>query len=180
MDKEWISRFCNNETEYAEVKYGLAIFNQIVLGMLVAIFVGCVFGCIRQILLFILFFVPIRINAGGLHMKSSNGCLLFSGFVFCLIAILTCFYPIFSISPIIMIVGVITLYLMSPVGNSNKELLPKEVIRYKKRVRIILISECSIYLIASVFKINILKQAIELSIIVEAVSVLLGKFLDND
>lgn len=79
-----------------------------------------------------------------------------------------------------MIVGVITLYLMSPVGNSNKELLPKEVIRYKKRVRIILILECSIYLIASVFKINILKQAIELSIIVEAVSVLLGKFLDND
>lgn len=173
----WIKKFCADDDEHEVVCYGIKILLQIVMGMLLAVFIGVVCGCLFQILLFIIFFVPLRINAGGLHMESPSKCLLFSGMIFSLIALIARFFSMISVPLNVLIPVAIMLYVCSPVENRNKELFPHEKARYKKRVLIIIIIELLLFLISTCYEINKLKQAIGLAIIVETVSVLLECFI---
>lgn len=173
----WIKKFCVDDNEHEVVCYGIKILLQIIMGVLLSFFIGVVCGCFFQILMFIIFFVPLRINAGGLHMKSPSGCLLFSGMIFSLIALIVHSFSAVSLPLIALIIAAIVLYICSPVENKNKELFSYEKVRYKKRVLVIIILELLFYLIATCYKIDKLKQAIELAIIVETASVLLEHLL---
>ena len=166
-------QWCGSDDEYEIVKYGITILLEIVVGVLLAIVSGIVWKCLPKMLLFIIFFVSIRVNAGGLHMKSACGCLAFSSIVFCIVSAF--FQKCADISmPIGCVIGAaLLIYIFSPVEDFNKKLYQSEKKLFKKRTMIILIIEMLVWIMLRRINKKSLNQTVELSFVIEALSILL-------
>ena len=98
---------------------------------------------LKQSFVFLLAFIALRQYAGGIHLKKEEVCIVASGTMVCMVGQYLKYQPLPSYSTIVIwMVADILIFLLTPIGCSNKKLDPIEHKVYGRRSRIILTVEC--------------------------------------
>ncbi len=168
---------CFLDEERDVIAYGIKQGERFILSVIGTLILGFVFGIPLIAAFFLLSFIPLRKYAGGYHAKTSFRCTLIS-----ILSISCCFqliniiagkvaieYVICGLIPCIVIIG-----LLAPVSNSNKSLDAMEIRAYKSITRKILLVESICFFISMLFNANAICYAIMSTIILEAISLVVG------
>ena len=104
--------------------------------------------------IFILFFYPLRIYAGGFHEKTELRCYIISTIMFVGMILIDIFgvpgIPVWT-SCVLLVLSVSAVFLKAPIESDNKPLSKEEWKKYKKIARIICIIETCIFASAAAF-----------------------------
>lgn len=135
---------------YIHCNYML-LFSALTWGSLLIL--GCIIASLAQTLVFIAFYLPLRICAGGYHASSPQRCYVLSMAVFCLLFLVA--NSIMPPLPILLIVlclagGII--FFNAPVDHANHRLTEKQIASCKKMSRIIVAVESIIILVLLLLK----------------------------
>ena len=176
---------CENDiitTEDKEiVQYGLEAFAESRLGLLVTVLVGGIFTSpLNGLVLWLLVF-SLRKYAGGYHAKSRSLCFMIS------VGMMLCAYGLFTTWKLPMVVyisvTIITfgaIYCMAPVDTPNKLLDVLEQGVYRKRARVVLVTEGIVFIVACILRYETLYAAVTMSYFIVAVSLVAGKVTLTD
>ncbi len=133
------------ESDQTEIYvYGMTLMLSSTATLLAALLMGFVFHVTGNVLVFLLFFVPIRIFSGGYHSASYLRCFL--TFMFMLGSFIAVLWtlPEKVILPTILITSLISLFLIfkfSPVSHPNAPIRESDWFRFKRISRIICVVE---------------------------------------
>lgn len=158
------------------VEYGLENLGSSLLGMSITLLIGYCFGFLRGSFLLWLLIFPLRKNAGGYHAETKGRCLLFSTAI--LIVSVICFVQIewLDISYILVAVCCFAIiFFLAPVENANKHLEQVEYLVYRRRIRMILLLEGSLYAAAVIFNWKELVTVITIVFFIVGISLLIGR-----
>lgn len=158
------------------VRYGLENLGSSLLGMSVTLIIGHCFDFLWESFLLWLLIFPLRKNAGGFHAETRYRCLLFSSTV--LLVSIICFVQIsWSMTGYILIttLSFTVIFLMAPVENGNKHLDHDEHRIYRKRTRLILLSEGALFVVAVAFGWEKLVTVITIDFFIVGVSLVTGR-----
>jgi len=117
-------------------EYGLTLLFGTLGKIIGFIIIGLLTGLLKEILVFIIFFSGLRLQAGGYHAKSVLNCFLGSlaamGIAIFIVKILPVSYQsIFTLFSII--ISILLVFLFSPLESENKPLTGEEKLIYRKR-----------------------------------------------
>lgn len=131
--------------------YGLKRLGMFVASMIITAIIGLLMGNIQGVFLFLLFFIPLRIYAGGLHLPTLWMCAIASSLLIVVVAfILNSTKGVWihgMICSVILLVGAFLIMLLAPVDTANKKLFKEEKVRYKIISVVITIVEVVIFFI---------------------------------
>lgn len=123
------------------IQYGLHQGKVLCITIFTLMLICTVMRCIAQGVLFLIFFWPLRVFAGGYHADAENRCFFLSTLSeICIFAIAnSCDFGKRKEIVLIEIIIVVIIFLMSPQDTKNRRLSSKEKVVYKKKVNEILI-----------------------------------------
>ncbi|MCH5344107.1 MAG: accessory gene regulator B family protein [Acetatifactor sp.] len=175
--REAISNQCSDEEELELVSYGLFRLCQSVCGVAIAVIIGALLGITVPMICFLIFFIPLRVNAGGSHMKTVWQCAISSATFILLIGVIIRSVIVHEIWIDLFLIGISGLYIwfMAPVENSAKRLYPHERKNYKIKVRILLFFEILTCVAATYFSKSQIRFEIMLALVSEAIFMMVGK-----
>ena len=134
-----IIQFCMNKiikvnpnyskTKLEEIKYGLEGIYMLITKLITIIIIAYIFGLLKELLLFLLFYNFIRMPSFGLHANKSWICLVFSIAIFIILPYLSTILHIPSF--IKLILGIICILLMSK--NAPADTHKRPIISQKRR-----------------------------------------------
>lgn len=164
LDKIEISQ---DEREIYE--YGYTLLLEMIVNCLIAIIIAYAMNKISILILFSIFFIPLRSFAGGFHAKSSLSCYVISNSVLVFAyfgdnLLRNKSFDLFMLVVLLLFLGLI-IYKISPVDSINKRLTVEEKIKYKRMVKRIVFLEMiaqfvllneRIYIVYIIFFIQIL------------------------
>ena len=162
--------------EVEVVEYGLENFGSSLLGMSITLLIGYCFGFLRGSFLLWLLIFPLRKNAGGYHAETKSRCLLYSSAI--LFVSVICFVQVEWLDlGDILVAGFFfaIIFLLAPVENDNKRLELVEYRVYRKRARIILLLEGTLFATAVTFKWEELIAVITIVFFIVGMSLIIGK-----
>lgn len=158
------------------VEYGLENLGSSLLGMFITLLTGYCFDFVwGSILLWVLIF-PLRKNAGGYHAETKGRCLLFSSAM--LFVSIFCFVQIEWLDIGYILVAVCCfaiIFFLAPVENDNKHLEQVEYLVYRRRTRMILLLECTLFAIGLAFNWREVVVAVTIAFCIVGVSLAVGK-----
>lgn len=163
----------NDKELYA---YGLQQGFFIIGNVLTTIVIGFIFEMVWQSILFMVTYLPLRSFAGGYHAKTQLQCYLFSMMLTSAVLLAIRFIPWTNIMclGLGLFAGAI-IFILGPVEDSNKPLDSIEVATYKKRARVILVSELSVMLLMLGLELNQIPPCISTSLFALSGMLVLGK-----
>ena len=134
----------NKEVYAYAIEYILS--NIVSYGMLLIL--AGIFNVLPTMLLFLLFWIPLRSNIGGLHAPSQALCLLLSA-IFGIGAVLLAIYFVPGITMLLIFIAlsIIVTFLIAPVIHPNHPVSEKRRLKGKKTARIVVIAESVIILL---------------------------------
>lgn len=157
------------------VMYGLQNIELNLIGLLITIIIGIIFGKFHDAVMLWIMMFPLRKNAGGFHAKTKKRCIFISaamiGFVFVL------FNVIELSSNMLLLIGIICgvlIFWMSPVHTINKLLDDKEIYVYKRRTRVILVTETFFLILSYLFNWMILERIVVMTFFIIAIALSTG------
>lgn len=138
-----------NEEDAEVYEYGLILLIGTLLKIIGFAAVGLITGYMKEIVVFLIFFSGLRIQAGGYHAKSVLNCFLGSlaliGIAIFFVKLIPEYYqPLFII--ISLLISVILVFIFSPCENENRPLSENERILYRKRSILTLIVASAVIL----------------------------------
>ena len=124
------------EEDMEVYEYGLTLLFGTLGKIIGFIIIGLLTGLLKEILVFIIFFSGLRLQAGGYHAKTALNCFLGSlavmGVAIILVKILPVDYqPVFNLLSII--ISIFLVFQFSPQESENKPLTEEEKLLYRKR-----------------------------------------------
>ena len=138
-----------SDIKLAELKYGLEAFYMLSTKLLVIFLLAIIFGLFKELLLFMLFYTPLRGLGFGFHANSSIECWLISLPAFIIIPFLakTISIPLYIIH-IVIILSIISFLFFAPADSHKKPL-----VNTKKRLinKTIIVINGLIYLFLTIF-----------------------------
>ena len=144
-----MSNYTDEEKEIA--LYGLKRLGIFMASMAEVAIIGLIMENVLGVFLFLLFFIPLRIFAGGLHLPSIWMCAIASSLLIVVIAVIlnnTEGVWIYGrICSAILLAGAFVIILLAPVDTANKRLFKVEKVRYKIISIAITIVEVAIFFI---------------------------------
>lgn len=158
--------------------YGLNIFFKYLLNIILVIIVSIINYNFKDILFFVFFFTIIRSYAGGLHLKTSIFCTIFS-------IIFIQFYSILDLTVLTKIgysrflfVFLISflIYRVGPIDNKNKQLEQIEQIYFKKKLFKVLCFCILTLILCEVANFNNIVNIIIMSLFFNLISMLIGLY----
>lgn len=158
------------------VEYGLENLGSSLLGMFITLIIGFCFDFFwGSIWLWLLVF-PLRKNAGGYHAETKGKCMLFSTAIL-FISIISFVQFKWSMKGYIMIATFFffIIFIMVPVENCNKLLEQDELGIFKKRSRIVLVSEGILFLFAIMLSWMELVEAITIVFFIVGISLVMER-----
>lgn len=166
--------FPNEDPEIME--YGFYVLISKIIFIASIIIVGIIFGELVPILLFTLFYTPLRSFAGGIHAKTPLRCLIFSLAMLVLIASVNkfVFIPRY-IAYIFLVFTIIIVLLLSPVETTNKPLNEIEKKVYRRKSNIITLIEVFIGIIFELFSYETVLNNVMLVLCVISIMLVLGE-----
>ncbi len=156
--------------------YGLHQGIIMIINFITFILIGLFFKMVRESLVFMIFYIPLRTYAGGYHAKTPTRCYFLSILMILsvLLAVKTASWTNSMVIGMSLLSGII-IFALVPVEDGNKPLSNSQVIRYKKVARMILAIELigiSILLYGGYFNITL---PMALSIVTISIMVILGR-----
>lgn len=138
-------------------RYGFQQGLLLLLNLLSALIIAVVMGMVKETLVFLGAFIPLRSFAGGFHLNSKIQCYVMSMIVIVLVLLAIkselisfgCYYLLISISHII-------IFFLSPVEDVNKRLDELERRTYQRLSRIIQCLELFVFVITSHYSLDLL------------------------
>lgn len=163
------------ERNLYEYAYNLLICRVIVYLLIVVL--GICLGSLKEIIVFLLAFIPLRQYAGGIHLEKTEKCIVVSGVLVCVVGIYLreVSVPTFA-TFLLWIVAMGCIFSLSPVGCRNKKLDLIERMVYKKRLRILLWIECLIICLTFMIGYSWVSKGMMLAHIILSISLILGYF----
>ena len=158
------------------VEYGLENLRSSLLGMLITLVIGFCFDFLLGSFLLWLLIFPLRKNAGGFHARTKGRCLLFSAAM--LLVSVICFVQVGcseSVYSLIAVFSFFVIFMMAPVENDNKILDQTEHRIYRKRTRLILLLEGTLFILAVFFGWKKLTVVLTIVFFIVSISLLAGK-----
>lgn len=146
-----------NEQDQEIYLYGMRLFFVLFINIVTGIIIGCIFEMLIECFIFFLLFIPLRMNAGGIHASNYLKCYLLSS-----ITIIVILYFIKTLnfnsehSIWLIIISTTILNFLAPIEDTNKPLDDNEIIVYGLRTRKILIIYLILAFILSISKLNTL------------------------
>ena len=133
--KKYISKYTTNDEELEVVIYGLYNFILSVCGIFLSVLLGIITRKTFEVIIFLLFFIPLRIFAGGYHARSTKRCMILSSLVMVGVifmyqikdSISTHLEYMNSIEVVLFVIACIIIYILAPVDNENKRLYIHEI-----------------------------------------------------
>lgn len=133
------------------VKFGLSIIFHQLFGFVIMAVIGMILDVLRELVMVIFLYIPLRVYTGGFHAKKPSNCFLYSGAMFVLMSICLKFFEWnyftllwFFIIPFVVMIG--TVHQCGKVFNSNHTLMAHTK-QIKQSLSIMLIIYVSAYLI---------------------------------
>lgn len=126
-------------------RYGYTLFIEVLLNLILLLSISALLGKIKESILFLIVFIPLRSFCGGYHAKKTWQCIILSNLA--ILSVLTSIellllYHISLLAYIITdIVLAMTIIFLSPVENSNNTLNELERKRFQKYAFIIILIE---------------------------------------
>ena len=150
--------------------YGLKRLGMFVASMVVTAIIGLLMGNIQGVFLFLLFFIPLRIFAGGLHLPALWMCAIASSLLIVAVAFILNStdggWINESLYSAILIIGTLVIMILAPVDTVNKLLFKEEKVRFRLISIVITVVEEAIFFICQ--DIDFIKMLIFLVITIEA------------
>lgn len=163
-----MSNYSDEEKEIAI--YGLKRLGMFVASMVVTAIIGLLMGNIQGVFLFLFFFIPLRILAGGLHLPALWMCAIASSLLIVAVAFILNStdggWINESLYSAILIIGTLVIMILAPVDTVNKLLFKEEKVRFKLISIVITVVEEAIFFICQ--DIDFIKMLIFLVITIEA------------
>lgn len=159
-------------------EYGIRQLFIILLNIISDVFIGILFGMMSESIIFLIAYMSLRRFAGGFHSRSPVMCYVYSMIIIAgnlwIVKIWLSDKIIISIL-LLLLIGSILIFLLSPVEDMNKPLDMLEYKVYHKKCFFILIVEIIFYAVVSI--VNLRKAAVVISVAVFNLGliVLLGK-----
>ncbi len=138
-----------NIKEYDEeiIEYGMDMFKTMVIGVICSVIIAFIFGELQKGCAFVLLLLPLRQNAGGLHMKTRGRCAVVSAAIYVAVLLVFKYICIAKEAQVILYLCLsVVLVMMAPVQNSERLLNKEELKVYGKRSRLILEIETVIFM----------------------------------
>ncbi|KAI4447672.1 Accessory gene regulator protein B [Eubacterium plexicaudatum ASF492] len=158
--------------------YNLLICRTIVY-LLIVVF-GICMGSLKEMIVFLLAFVPLRQYAGGIHLEKAEKCIVASGILICISGQYLKYFPIPTVSTFLWwIVSVGVISMIAPVECSNKKLESVERKVYKKRSWVLLGIESLSILITLLMDYLWISKSIMVSQVIISMSLILGILKEN-
>ena len=156
-----------------EYAYGVLLGRVVI--YLIIVILGIITGNWMEMIVFLLPFTVLRQYAGGIHLEKAGGCMAVSGILVLLCSLYLASAPaVIWQMRIIWFVAVGVIFIMAPVDASSKKLDAKEKKVYGMRARVILVIECAIAGVFSVFGYSLIVNGIMVAHIVLASGLILG------
>lgn len=159
-----------NDEEMEIAIYGLKRLGMFAASLIVAFLIGMLMDNVKGVFLFLLFFIPLRIFAGGLHLPTLWMCAVASSLLIAAVAlILDSAEGVLihgRICTAVLLAGAFVIMMLAPVDTVNKTLFQEEKVRYKIISIAITVAEAAIFFISQGN--NFIKLLIFLVIMVEA------------
>lgn len=177
---DWLVFNGNIKAEEKDIyMYGLQQGTIIILNIITTIIIGSLFGMVRQSILFMVAYLPLRSFAGGYHARTQARCYLYSMILTAAVLVVIRFTTMinFIIIGSVVIASIIIL-LLAPVEDDNKHLDQVEVKVYKKLVIIILTCELCAMTLLYVLNYYIIALCIIVSIITLAIMLVFGEIVN--
>ena len=165
-----------SEDEREIIEYGITQGFFLTIHLLVFIVTCGYFQMISMGIVFMAFFWPMRIYAGGYHAKSRMHCMVLSIFMEVGICIIICKISIGIIPALfVAIIAGCTIYKFAPVDTEKKRLNIQEQVAFQKIVHKQLLTESFLLLIVGFMKLQLLCKVIAMAMSLVALLLLLEK-----
>lgn len=159
-------------------QYGYTILVEAAINICVSLTIGILMKELYVVLLFNLFFVPLRGFCGGWHAEKSWICSVIS-FLSVLMAIIIGKYELFQYVTIIWVIvvaaSIFLILFKAPVDSKAKKLLASEVKHIKKIILLIIFVECIIFFAFLYFDNYCYLGVIGITFIIQALSLSIKK-----
>ncbi|ROR25255.1 accessory gene regulator B [Mobilisporobacter senegalensis] len=160
--------------------YGIEQLFILIMNIVTTLIIGLCFGMLWQSIIFMLIYLPLRSFAGGYHASTVLRCYVV-GIILSVIflSINKCIPDASTIIIAMTVIASLIILLLAPVETSNKPLDQLELSMYKKRTRIILLSDICIITILLAFDLNSIALCIGVALMVLSFMVVLGKRINS-
>lgn len=167
-----------SEEDISVYQYGYTLMLEVLINMVISAILGLVMGELRNVVFFILMFMPLRSYCGGYHAPKAWICVILSNIVIAGAALAAKYLEFktgYAVLIMAEIVSTVAIVFFAPMQSETKQLNHGEVQKYKKYGRRILGAELLFaLLIFVVFGTNKYGIVIVLAHIVQAGSLLSG------
>lgn len=156
--------------------YGIEQTFVIFMNLVTTLLIALCFGMLWQSIVFMAIYLPLRSFAGGYHASTVLRCYLVGIFLCIIFLLLSKYIPsVDNIIIAITLLASIIIFILAPVETSNKPLDQQELSVYKKRTRIILLSDICIITILLAFDLDSIALCIGIALMILSFMVCLGK-----
>ncbi|HBA1489392.1 accessory gene regulator ArgB-like protein [Enterococcus faecalis] len=160
--------------------YGLETLFQYLFIAFLILTLGTINHFLLETIFFTICFLTLRRYAGGLHLKNDHFCILFSLLLIQLMIILVKSDTVsINILEFLACVSYIYIYLSNPIDNKNKPLDNEELAYFKNKLKLSLYKYLFVFLFCVIFQFKLLIIMLSWSIVINALSLSLGKFFRN-
>ena len=135
-------------------EYGYQLMIEAFINVVISLLLGAVLGCFKEVVFFLIVFMPLRSFCGGYHAAKTWQCTVLSNLVVLLVIVVLkvsllsgIITPVYILGDIV-IGGMIVLF--APVDNENRRLGEKERRRYKMTASVIMSVEALLCIILCV------------------------------
>lgn len=148
LSKKLATRLVKNKIiSYEDVDiyvYGFELLLSFLFSTLLILCIGAVFDCIVETIFFLIIFILLRSFSGGYHALTYSFCTFVTLSVYGTTILLSHYTHINYISfYIIACIGIITLSILAPVINPNKEISSKKAIQHKITSILLFVTFCT-------------------------------------
>ena len=135
-------------------EYGYQLMIEAFINVIISLLLGAVLGCFKEVVFFLIVFMPLRSFCGGYHAAKTWQCTVLSNLVVLLVIVVLKVSLLSGIITPVYILGDIAIggmiVLFAPVDNENRRLGEKERRRYKMTASVIMSVEALLCIILCV------------------------------
>lgn len=181
MLKRMLNKIEMEDEERQVVEYGLKKLLMFMTSLLVVAIIGVMTNTIFNLVIFLLFFIPLRIFAGGMHLPSIGLCALSSFSLVFGIALVSKYIKYEMLNPqklfVMCIIAAMIIILLAPVDTTNKVLYNAEKKRFKRISEIIVFVE--LFLLVLLYSFEKIVFMICIVLVIESVFLIIQSIINR-
>lgn len=164
------------EEEDREIyEYGFTQGIVMLINFICTLLIGFCMGMVKEVLVFMLAYIPLRSFSGGFHAKTQARCFVYSNLlVVGILAISRYLTEVPLVYLILGLIGAIIIIILAPVEDKNKPLDENEVKVYGRKAKIILFADVMIAIALQLFELFSLVSTIMVSAFALGIFLIMG------